>query len=203
MKKVIKWTLYFLALAATVLCFVFPVQAKEVCDNVMNVLNTPFAIAGVTITLGGILGLLISKYLVNNTKFGRKELDGIKSDFKETENEVTEYKEKIDNKVAEIENKYTNLENNCENKVTIMLNQFEDLQGKMLNALEAIPNKKVQAIVANYKAEYDAKKQEIITKTINTNEYIDMKIAEMKAEFDEFMEKIKHEEANDNQTTEE
>ncbi len=199
MKKVLMWTLYFLALAATILCFVFPVQAKEVCDNVMNVLNTPIAIAGVSVTLGGLLSFVISKYLVNNTKFGRKELDKIKEDFKETELEVTEYKEKIDNKIAEIEHKYADLENNCENKVTVMLDQFEDLQGKMLNALEAIPNKKVQAIVAEYKVEYDTKKQEIITKTINTNEYIDMKIAEMQEEFNKLMEKIKHEETVNNE----
>lgn len=199
MKKVLMWTLYFLALAATALCFVFPVQAKEVCDNVMNVLNTPIAIAGVSVTLGGLLSFVISKYLVNNTKFGKKELDKIKEDFKETELEVTEYKEKIDNKVAEIENKYADLENNCENKVTVMLDEFENLQNKMLNALEAIPNKKVQAIIAEYKAEYNAKKQEIITKTINTNEYIDIKIAEMQEEFNKLMEKIKHEETVNNE----
>ena len=203
MKKVIMWTLYVLVLAATVLCFVFPVQAKEVSNNVMEVLNTPIAIAGVSITLGGLLSFVVSKYIMSNTKFGRKELDGIKEDFKETELEIIEFKEQVNNKVSEIEQNYKELEVKCNNQVTMMFDEFEDLQNNMINALEVIPNRKVQLIVAEYKANYESKKAEIITKTINTNEYIDMKIAEMKAQFDELMEKLKHEEADDNQTTEE
>ena len=203
MKKVILWTLYVLVLAATVLCFVFPVQAKEVCNNVMEVLNTPFAIAGVSVTLGGLLSFVVSKYIMSTTKFGRKELDSIKSDFKETELEVIEFKEQVTSKVSEMEEGYNELKQDCDNKVTVMLDQFEDLQHKMLDALETIPNKKVQSIVAEYKEQYAERKEEIITKTINTNEYIDMKIAEMKVQFDEFMEKMKHEEANDNQAAEE
>ncbi len=196
MKKVLMWTLYFLALAATVLCFIFPVQAKEVCDNIMTVLNTPIAIAGVTVTLGGLLSFVISKYLVNNTKFGKKELDKIKEDFKETELEVTEYKEKIDNKVAEIEHNYAELENKCENKVTIMLEEFEDMQNTVINGLKTIPNKKIQAIVEEYEAKYAERKEEIIEKTINTNDYIDKKLLEM---FQEFMEKVKYEETVNNE----
>lgn len=196
MKKVLMWTLYFLALAATVLCFVFPVQAKEVCDNVMNVLNTPIAIAGVSVTLGGLLSLVISKYLVNNTKFGRKELDKIKEDFKETELEVTEYKEKIDNKVAKIESNYKQLEQTCDSKVTIMLEEFEDMQNAVINGLKVIPNKKIQAIIEEYEAKYIERKEEIIEKTINTNDYIDKKLLEM---FQEFMEKVKYEETVNNE----
>lgn len=196
MKKVLMWTLYFLALAATVLCFIFPVQAKEVCDNIMNVLNTPIAIAGVSVTLGGLLSFVISKYLVNNTKFGRKELDGIKRDFAECENEVTEYKEKIDNKVAEIESNYKQLEQTCDSKVTIMLEEFEDMQNTVINGLKTIPNKKIQAIIEEYEAKYAERKEEIIEKTINTNDYIDKKLLEM---FQEFMEKVKYEETVNNE----
>lgn len=196
MKKVLMWTLYFLALAATALCFIFPVQAKEVCDNIMNVLNTPIAIAGVSVTLGGLLSFVVSKYIMTNTKFGRKELDSLKEDFKETENEVTEYKEKIDNRVAEIENKYASLENNCENKVTIMLEEFEDMQNTVINGLKTIPNKKIQAIVEEYETKYAERKEEIIEKTINTNDYIDKKLLEM---FQEFMEKVKYEETVNNE----
>ena len=203
MKKVIAWTVYGLILVGTALCFIFPVQAKEVCNNIMTVLNTPIAIAGVTVTLGGILAFVVSKFIMNNSKFGRKELDGIKRDFSETEKEVIEYKEKIDNKILEVEGKYKYLEENCMNQVSVMLDEFEDLQNNMLNALETIPNVKVKAIVADYKAQYAERKEEIITKTVNTNEYIDKKIAEMKAEFDKLMEKLKHEEANDDQATEE
>ena len=196
MKKVLMWTLYFLALAATALCFIFPVQAKEVCDNIMNVLNTPIAIAGVSVTLGGLLSFVVSKYIMTNTKFGRKELNNLKEDFKETENEVTEYKEKIDSKVAEIEHKYAELENNCENKVTIMLEEFEDMQNTVINGLKTIPNKKIQAIVEEYEAKYAERKEEIIEKTINTNDYIDKKLLEM---FQEFMEKVKYEETVNNE----
>lgn len=203
MKKIITAIVCVLGIVATALCFIFPVQAKEVSENITNVLNTPFVIWGTSITLGGILTYIISKYIMTNSRFGRKEIDGLKSDFSECEIEISDYKEKIDEKIAEVENKYVNLEANCNNQVSIMLQQFEEMQGKMLTALEVIPNVKVQNIVNEYKQEYEAKKQEIIDKTINTNSYVDEKLAEMKAQFDEFMEKLKHEKAEDNQTTKE
>ncbi len=203
MKKVLLWTLYVLFLAATVLCFVFPVQAKEVSNNIMNVLNTPIVIAGISTTLGGIFTFIVTKFIMSNTKFGRKELDKNKA-------EVEDIKKQFDNLAAafndnlRIANEWcASTKQECDNKVTVMLDQFEDLQAKTINALKTIPNKKVQAIVEEYESEYANKKQEIIEKTINTNEYIDKKIAEMKAEFDKLMEKLKYEEAENDKATEE
>ena len=203
MKKVIKWTLYILALAVTVLCFVFPVQAKEVVNNIMKVLDNPIVIAGVTITLGGLIAFIISKFIMTNTKFGRKELDTVKNDFKDNKDEMVKFKGEIDLTIKEIEQTCEQTKLDCDNKVNIMLSEFEDLQNNMLTALETIPNRKVQLIVAEYKANYEIKKKEIINKTINSNEYIDSKIAEMKAEFEAFMEKLTHEKEENNQTTEE
>lgn len=203
MKKVIQWTLYIVILAATVLCFIFPIQAKEVSENVMTVLNTPFVIAGVSVTIGGILAFITSKFIMNNSKFGRKEIDRIKEDFKETELEVIGVKETVSESLKTAEKKYNELKNDCNNQIAVMFDEFEDLQNKMIDALEVIPNVKIKAIVADYKAHYEERKAEIIQKTINTNEYINENILKMKAQFEEFMEQLKNEEAENNQTTEE
>jgi len=179
MKKVICWTLYFLALAAAVLCFVFPVQAKEVCDNIMGVLNTPIAIAGVSVTLGGLLSFIISKYIMSSSKFGRKELDAMKNELRDAKNELTVYKNNITHEVEKCLLDVQLLEKDCNNQVTIMLHEFEDLQDKTLEALKTIPNKKVQNIVALYEENYEVRKQEIIDKTIHTDEYVDKRIKEL------------------------
>ena len=179
MKKVIYWILFVLGLTAAVLCFVFPVQAKEVSENIMNVLNTPVGIAGVSTTIGGILAFVVTKFIMTNSKFGRKELDNMKKEYEEFQNIVCEHEAKVTQAMTEYENKFEDLKNNCNNQVTIMLEQFEDLQKDTLNALKAIPNKKVQAIVEQYEAQYAVKKQEVIEKTINTNEYINEKIKEL------------------------
>lgn len=203
MKKIIIMVLTILGLAATALCFVFPVQAKEVSNNISEFLNTPYMIAGTSITLGGILTFVISKFIVNNTKFGRKEINTVKEDFKELKEAVGENEKSVERTIALYTEKYMELEEKCNTQVTVMLDQFEDMQNKVLTALEAIPNRKVQLIVSEYKSNYEAKKQEIINKTINTNEYIDEKLAEMKKQFDEFMEKLSHEKEENDQTTEE
>lgn len=187
MKKVLLWTLYILALAATVLCFVFPVQAKETCENVINVLNTPFVIAGVSVTLGGLLTFIVSKFILNNTKFGRKEIDNLKAENEEFKKIIIENEKSVNEKVDNCEKQVNKLEESCNNQCTIMLGQFESLQTNVINALKAIPNKKIQAIVEEYESHYEAEKQEIIEKTINTNEYVDKKLEEM---FDEFMKKV-------------
>ena len=191
MKKVIGWILFTLVLAAGILCFIFPVQAKEVCDNIMNVLNTPVAIAGISTTIGGIIAFILTRFIMNNSKFGRKELDGIKNDFKETELELINFEENINNKLIESNKKYEELKNSCNNQVTIMLEQFEDLQNNMLSALKTIPNKKVQAIIVEYESQYEVKKAEIIEKTIYTNEYIDNKLNELKQDMEKMLNEAK------------
>ena len=191
MKKVVYWVLFVLGLVAGVLCFIYPVQAKEVCDNIMTVLNTPFAIAGVSFTLGGIIIFVVTRFIMNNSKFGRKELDSVKKDLESAKKQIAEYEYKISLRLDEYGKDYELVKNTCNNQVTIMLEQFEDLQHNVIDGLKAIPNKKVQAVVAEYESQYEVKKAEIIEKTVCTNDYIDNKLNELRQDMEKMLNEAK------------
>lgn len=192
MKKAIKWTAYILLLAAvitTVVCYlVFPAETKRAIDKIMQYANTPIAIAGVTTTVGGVLGFVISKYVLDNTKFGRRELDTIHetvNEFKDQSSKaIQEYKGKFEELKSNYEGKFEDLKSETEGKITVVYNEFKDLQDTLLGSLEAFPNKHIQALVAEYKARFQEREAEIVEKTINTNEFIDKKIAEIKAQYE-------------------
>lgn len=192
MKKAIKWTAYILLLAAviaTVVCYsVFPAETKRAIDKIMQYANTPIAIAGVTTTVGGVLGFVISKYVLDNTKFGRRELDTIHETVNEFKDQsfkaIQEYKGKFEELKSNYEGKFEDLKSETEAKITVVYNEFKDLQDTLLGSLEAFPNKHIQALVAEYKARFQEREAEIVEKTINTNEFIDKKIAEIKAQYE-------------------
>lgn len=198
MKKVVKWTVYILLLAATaaaVVCYlIFPAETKRAIDKIMQYVNTPVAIAGITTTVGGALAFVISKYILGNTKFGRQELDSIHetvNQFKDQSSKaIGEYKDKFGELKADYENKFEDLKSETDAKVTVVYNEFKDLQGTLLGSLEAFPNKHIQELVAEYKARFQEREGEIIEKTINTNEFIDKKIAEIKAQYESMFEEL-------------
>lgn len=193
MKKVIKWTAYILFLvifiSAAVCYFVIPEQTKMVVDKIVEYMNTPIAIAGISTTLGGIISYVIVNFVVKNTKFGRKEINNLKEDYNQAKEDISEYKHNIDLLLTNQEEEFKNYRQCCENQVTMMLEEFEDLQKKTISALKTIPNKKVQAIVEEYEAKYAERKKEIIEKTVYTNDYVDNKLNELR----EYMEKILNE----------
>lgn len=188
MKKVVKWTIYTAALliigALTICYFVIPNQTKEIIAKIVEYANTPIGIAGTSITIGGLISFVLVKYILANTKFGKKELDTIKNNFEEHKEKV----EGICNDVKSVTTNYINefqlLKTDCDNKISIVYQEFEDLQSSLISSLKTIPNKKVQAVVAEYEAKLEIRKQEIINKTINANTYVEDKIAEIKSQYD-------------------
>lgn len=197
MKKAIKWTLFFIILACItvyVVSAIFaPEQNKLVTDKVTEWLNTPVGVAGVSTTIGGIFAYIVTKFIFANSKFGRRELDHIKNDTDEFKKIIVEHEQSVNDKVNEYENKYKELEQNCNNQVSIMLEQFEDLQKKTIDALKTIPNKKVQAIVDEYESQYAERKEEVIERTIHTNDYIERKFKELEDMINEAKETINSE----------
>ncbi len=197
MKKAIKWTLFFIILACIVIyivsAIVTPEQNKMVTDKVTEWLNTPVGVAGISTTIGGIFAYIVTKFIFANSKFGRRELDYIKNDTEEFKKIIVEHEQSVNDKVSEYENKYKDLEENCNNQVSIMLEQFEDLQKKTINALKTIPNKKVQAVVDEYESQYAEYKEEVIERTIHTNDYIERKFKELEDMINEAKETINSE----------
>ena len=193
--KVVVYILILLAIASYFICLsVIPTQTIQVTDKFIGWLNTPVGIAGISTTIGGIFIFIVTKFVFANSKFGRKELDNIKKDNAETKEQFDTLKNAFYDNLRITNDWCEETKNECDNQVTIMLNEFEDLQNNMLTALKTIPNKKVQEIVSEYKSQYDVRKEEIIEKTVNTNDYVDKKLNELFNEFKNKMENMLNEE---------
>ena len=212
MKKVVKITAYvlcLLAIAALTICYlVIPAKTKEVVDIAIGYLNTPVAIAGITTTIGGILIFVISKFIISNTKFGRKEIDTMKQEISIYKDFIKNYKGEAESKIADYQQKFEDMKAECENQIAVMYDVFEDLQANTMSSLKVIPNKKIQEIVETYEQNFSKNKEEIIEKTVNTNEYVNSKIKELEEKYQAFMKDAEgilneREEEQDNQATEE
>lgn len=198
MKKVVQWTIYGLALAAiatVVVCYsVFPTETKQAINKIMQYANTPIGIAGFSTTVGGALIFVVSRYILGNTKYGRRELDSIKgdvADFKQDlRGSVEEYKQKFDELKTNLEGQAEDLRSETEGKISILYNEFTDLRGTLLGSLKAFPNKHIQELVAQYESKFKEREAEIIEKSLNTNEFIDKKIAEIKAQYESMFEDL-------------
>lgn len=213
MKKVVKITAYVLCLVAVValtICYlVIPSQTKQAVDIIVGYLNTPVAVAGISTTIGGIVIFVVSKFIISNTKFGKKELEKIKDDVNNAKVSVYEYKGIITDEVKKYKVQFEDLKKESEDKITIMYEEFKDLKVNLMDSLKVIPNKKVQEIVEKYESEFNVREEEIINKTVNTNEYVNSKIKELEDKYQEFLNEAevmlneKAEERNDSQTEEE
>lgn len=214
MKKVVKWILYGLIICAiltlSVCRFVIPEQTALFLDKIIELSKTPVAIAGISTTIGGIFIFVITKFIFTNSKFGKKELEKIKNDVKLFKEKATEESTQLINKVDEYKEKFELLKEDCDNKVTIMYEEFNKLESSLLDGLKAIPNKKVQDIVMNYEKESGVRKKDIIEKTIHTNEYVNGKVQELTAHYEEMfkelcgkVEVILNEKAEDDKATKE
>lgn len=193
MNKVIKWTLYGFAVvlaAVAVICyFAFPNESRAVIDRVMAYANTPVGIAGVSTTIGGVLLFVISKYVIGNTKFGRKELDSMKDAIEvfkvEANSSIIDYKKRFESLKGEYESKFLDLKKESEGKIAIVYNEFTDLQATMLESLKSFPNKRIQELVARYEGAFSEREKEITAKVTDAYGFIDKKFAEIDELFKE------------------
>lgn len=186
-KIIISGLAALLSIAYLVCSLVIPAETIEFINKVGVILNYPITIAGVSMTIGGLFSYFLVNIILKTTKFGRKELDNMKADNEAVKNEVEQFKANTLNTIKNFKTEIDDFKKDTETKTTVMINQFEVLQNNMLSALEIIPNKKVQAIIIEYKATYEAKKQEFIEKAVDADKYIENKLTDM---FKQFMAKV-------------
>lgn len=186
-KVIISGLAALLSIAYLVCSLVIPAETIEFINKVGVILNYPITIAGVSMTIGGIFAYILVNFILKTTKFGRKELDNMQKGNEAVKNEVEQFKTDTLNTIKNFKTEIDEFKKDTETKTTVMINQFEVLQNNMLSALEVIPNKKVQAIIIEYKATYEAKKQEFIEKAVNADKYIENKLTDM---FKQFMAKV-------------
>lgn len=142
-----------LAVAYFVCSLVIPEQTVWFMGQVGVVLNYPITIAGVSMTIGGIIAWILVNFILKNTKFGRKELDGMKKDNANISGKVEEFQNNVTNQIEEMKKQWEEFKNEEIERSSLTLNGADNAERMMINALKTIPNKKVQAIVKRYEDE--------------------------------------------------
>lgn len=144
MKKFLKIFLclfLILGVIALIVCYiVIPTETQLAFDKVIEYLNTPIFICGISITLGGVLGFFIVRYILNNSSVGKKRLNELKA-------LIEEYK-KYEDKANKLNGmRVEKLEIECRYQVGKIYTSLDTLK----DALELVPNKKVQEVLNNGK----------------------------------------------------
>ena len=144
MKKVLKiiglCLLTCCAIALVVCLLVQPTETKYFLNDLFFYLDTPIALCGISVTLGGVLLYFIVRYVLNNTSVGKKHLQELNEQLKKLE--------KRHNDLLNEHCEYTQV-------VSKVFDEFKDTVDnnflEIEKVLSLIPNKKVQEALNNGK----------------------------------------------------
>ena len=117
---------------AYVLCYIFlKEQTKEFTQNVIDLLNKPLPIIGVST---GVVLFFIYKCFVS-TKYGKKRINEFKEENDNLRHEINEYKQIIDLAL-----------NNCVNSVNELKNDIQETKEYVIEGFELNKNIKIKEI---------------------------------------------------------
>lgn len=142
-----------LAIAYFVCSLVIPGQTAWFMGQVGVVLNYPITIAGVSMTIGGIIAWILVNFILKNTKFGRKELVAMDKRIETIETNNETHKTNVNEVTKEYIGKYIELEKKCSEEKAEDAKKYDRLEKLVLTSLDTIPNKKVKAKVKEFRDE--------------------------------------------------
>lgn len=142
MKKVLKIfgaIILCLGVIALIVCMcAIPNETKLFFDVVVEYLDKPIVLCGISVTIGGVLLYFITRYIINNTSVGKKHLKELK-ELIDKYNEIQNKKDELTNEnIYKLGVEYKKMTTNITNEID-----------KLENALKQVPNKKVQEVLNN------------------------------------------------------
>lgn len=151
MKKVIKIVcsiILFLGLIALLCCYcIIPERTKESIDIVVEYINTPFGISGISIATF----LVFAYKIFQLTSFGRKQYNNCQEEIASDKKKIAEL-EKANALLLEMVNKG---DVECMDRVVNVDTKVNDLTNVVLDIANTIPNAKVNAIAEKVKGGKD------------------------------------------------
>lgn len=142
MKKFLK--IFFISLILSLIVFVFvcslviPAQTKETLNYIIDFLNKPLPIIGISVlTLGGIVIVIISKL-----GFGSKQIKELKKEYYEFKDKVEKEKEYAE----ECYKKSLEIEESVKAMLQEFYNQNDIIIEELIKVCQTIPNAKIKAI---------------------------------------------------------
>lgn len=190
--KILKISLYvilFACIVAIVVCYcVIPEQAKGVMDKVIEYLNTPIGITGLSIAS---IGYIFYK-IISMTSIGKVGLGTIKNDFG---NVV----QKVDNGLSKLEEKEKELAKKEEDLKVLLegySNKVNELCDSLIKVCETSPNAKIKALGEQFKGNLAVLDNEINEKLEQgKNEFANVKekvsLIDIQGKYDELLNELK------------
>lgn len=105
--KILTIILFVLIAALGISCIVVyiidPNLFKEWLDKVLDIVNRPIVIAGVSTTIGGVFVFFITKYITSNLAFGKNKIEQYDERVKQIEQAKEDFKNTANEKIKELE----------------------------------------------------------------------------------------------------
>lgn len=187
MKKVCKITAFCLVIATLIsiaLCYIIiPDRTKLAFDVVVDYLNKPLPIVGVSIIIfGGVVAYIISK-----TQFGKHLLKSFKSELDTFRQENEQHKEEI----KKLEEKLEIRRNEINAYLSNFSKRIDKLEEEIVKVCETSPNVKIKALAKDIGVHYEETKQELSTKLNDLHEYSDTQIKTLEQRLEELERSVK------------
>lgn len=190
--KILKISLYvilFACIVAIVVCYcIIPEQAKGVMDKIIEYLNTPIGITGLSIAS---IGYILYK-IISMTSIGKVGLGTIKNDFG---NVV----QKVDNGLSKLEEKEKELAKKEEDLKVLLegySNKVNELSDSLVKVCETSPNAKIKALGEQFKGNVSILNNEINEKLEQgKNEFANVKeqvsLIDIQGKYNELLNELK------------
>ena len=177
-KKIIKISLcalLFSGLVALLVCYcVIPQETKSAIDIVIEYVNTPFGITGISIATF----LVFAYKLFQLTSFGKKAINQAKEEVAKLEKKHNQLNKEYGS-LVELQQKY-------EEQVAILINGFDErvdfLFAKLKEIANTIPNAKINALVDEFEFGYKAIKEKTSDYVEGAKKYSAKDIEELESE---------------------
>lgn len=105
--KILTIILFVLIAALGISCIVVyiidPNLFKEWLDKVLDIVNRPVVIAGVSTTIGGVFVFFITKYITNNLAFGKNKIEQYDERVKQIEQAKEDFENAANEKIKKLE----------------------------------------------------------------------------------------------------
>lgn len=92
-----------LGISCMVVYIIDPNLFKEWLDKVLDIVNRPIVIAGVSTTIGGVFVFFITKYITNNLAFGKNKIEQYDERVKQIEQAKEDFENAANKKIKKLE----------------------------------------------------------------------------------------------------
>lgn len=154
MKKALKIIVPILLVALGIFYLVSYIVWKDqttyITECIINFINKPVVIAGVSTTIGGLFGFLLVKYIINNSKFGKKRL-----------HEIEEENEKLSEKIDYLSSYIESIETTLETDIETLTKCVGETRQSVIKSFELSKNIKVKELAKTLKGEQPYGEEEV------------------------------------------